>query len=69
MTPRAVIVATMWDGARVIGPSPLPALSPEQLDAIAVRLTSENGGVTPTIRVVKSMPRPRRRFAAGTGPA
>jgi hypothetical protein len=49
------VVATMWDGARLLGtlrqtdPNP-----PDQLlDEAANRLVAQNGGVKPTVRVVE----------------
>ena len=50
---HAVIVATMWDGPKVVGAVD-PAAPPSQadLDAIATRLTAENCGVRPTVRVL-----------------
>lgn len=52
---RRVIVANLWDRATVVSavrqgdPDP----SPDQLDAIAVKLTAGNGGVKPRVRVVE----------------
>lgn len=54
MTERAV-VATMWNGVRVLAVlapgAPDPA--PGSLAALAARLTPENGGVAPTVRVLE----------------
>ncbi len=53
MAAPTVIVAELWDGPMTLGPSPVPPLSPAQLDDIAVRLTPQNGGVKPVVRVVE----------------
>jgi hypothetical protein len=50
---RSVIIATMWQGPEVMGAVD-PAAPPTQadLDAIADRLTQENCGVKPVVRVL-----------------
>ena len=50
----AVVIATMWDGpkhVRAVDPAAPP--SPGELDAIADRLTPENCGVRPVVRVIE----------------
>lgn len=66
MSPSALIVAMMWDGARVIR-SAVPTPSQADLDAIADSLTAENGGVKPTVRVLQAMPSLCRRDQAAAG--
>lgn len=53
---RNVVIATMWDHVEVVGAVD-PAAPPTQaeLDAIAERLTPENCGVRPVVRVVEQM--------------
>jgi hypothetical protein len=55
----SVIVAVMWDGPQLVG-AVNPAAPPSQaeLDAIAVRLTAENCGVRPTVRVLEEFALP-----------
>jgi hypothetical protein len=56
---NAVIVATMWDHVEVVGAVD-PAAPPTQgeLDAIADRMTRENCGVRPVVRVLEEFALP-----------
>jgi hypothetical protein len=57
-----VIVATMWDRVVVVG-AVNPAAPPTQVevDAIAVRMTPENCGVRPAVRVLEEFALPAFR--------
>jgi len=45
----------MWNGARIIAPVSVPP-GPVELAIYTARLTPENAGVTPTVRVVAQLP-------------
>lgn len=54
---RDAVVATMWDGAEVIGVTPVGSQPPteSELDAMADALTAapEQEGVKPVVRIVE----------------
>ena len=55
----SMIVATGWDGPKVVGAvNPAAPLTQADLDAIATRLTAENCGVRPTVRVLEEFALP-----------
>ena len=62
-----VIVATMWHGPQVVGAvNPAAPPTPADLDAIAARLTADNCGVRPPVRVLEQFALPA--FTVEPGP-